>query len=57
MMTKSNNHEGSLAHGTLGHDMASHAMWLNIQCQWPSNLILSKTNVQYEKILFKFNLI
>ena len=57
MVTKSYNHEGNLAHGTLGHAMACHAMWLNIQCQRPSDLILSKTNVQYEKVLFKFNLV
>ena len=36
--------------------MAAQAMWLNIQCQWQSNLKLSKTNVQYENILFYFNL-
>ena len=43
---------GNLAHGTLGHVMAAQAMWLNIQCQWQSNLKLSMTNVQYENILF-----
>ena len=45
---------GNLAHGTLDHVMAAQAMWLNIQCQWLSNLSLSNTNVQYEKY---FNLI
>ena len=49
-------HVGNIAHGTLGHVMAAQAMWLNIQCQQQSNLILSKTNVQYENILFYFNL-
>ena len=36
--------------------MAAQAKWLNIQCQCQSNLTLSKTNVQYENILFYFNL-
>ena len=54
MLTNSNNHGGNLAHGTLGHVMTAHVMGLNIQCQCPSNLILSKTNVQYE--IFYLNL-
>ena len=55
MLTKSNNHGGNLAYGTLGHVMTAHVMGLNNQCQWPSNILLSKTNVQYKNILFKFN--
>ena len=47
---------GNLADGTLGPVMAVQAMWLNIQCLWQSNLMVSKTNVQYENILFYFNL-
>ena len=54
MLTKSNNHGGNLAHGTLGHVMTAHVMGLYLQCQWPSNLILSKTNVQYK--IFYLNL-
>ena len=49
-------HVGNLAHGTLDHVMAAQAMWLNIQCQERNNLKLNKTNVQYENILFYFNL-
>ena len=48
MLTKSNNHGANLAHGTLGHVMTAHVMGLYLQCQSPSNLILSKTNVQYK---------
>ena len=36
--------------------MAAQAMWLNIQWQWPRNVRLSNTNVQYESVLFYFNL-
>ena len=54
MLTKSNNHGGNLAHGTLGHVMTTHAMGLNNQSQSPSNLMLSKTNVQYK--IFYLNL-
>ena len=54
MLTKSNNHGGNLAHGTLGHVMTAHVMGLNNQSQWLSNLILSKTNVQYK--IFYLNL-
>ena len=46
MLTKSNNHGGNLAHGTLGHVMTAHVMGLNI--------LLSKTNVQYK--IFHLNL-
>ena len=40
----------------LRHVMTAQVMWLNIQCQCQSNLKLSKTNVQYENVLFYFNL-
>ena len=54
MLTKSNYNRGNLAHGTLGHVMTAHVMGLNIQCQLPSNILLSKTNVQYK--IFYLNL-
>ena len=53
MLTKSNNHGGNLAHGTLGHVMTTYVMGLYLQCQWPSNLILSKTSVQYKIFYLK----
>ena len=31
MLTKSNNHGGNLAHGTLGHVMTAHVMGLTIK--------------------------
>ena len=33
MLTKSNNHGGNLAHGTLGQVMTAHVMGLNNQSQ------------------------
>ena len=53
---KVKSHLSNLAHGTLDYVMGPQAMWLNIQCQWQSNIKLSNTNVQYENILFYFNL-
>ena len=54
MLTNSNNHVGNLAHGSLGHVMTAHVMGLKNQSQWPSNILLSKTNVQYK--IFYLNL-
>ena len=54
MLTKSSNHGGNLAHGTLDHVMTAHVMGLNNQGQCSSNILLSKTNVQYK--LFYLNL-
>ena len=53
MLTKSINHGGNLAQGTLGHVMTAHVIGLYLQCQLPCYLMLSKTNVQYKTFYLK----
>ena len=51
MLTKSNNHVGNLAHGTLGHVMTVH---VRVEPSMSvTYLMLSKTNVQYEIFYLK----